>query len=50
MRKNYEPDIKAVFKRVVFAEVPTCLISQEMRDEHQRNLTGASAAASSTSA
>jgi hypothetical protein len=43
IRKNYEPDVTAVFKRVVFAEVPTCLIGQAMRDEHQRSLTGAAA-------
>ena len=41
VRKTYYPDVKAVFKRVMFAEVQTCLISQAMRDEHQRNLTGA---------
>ena len=40
MRQSYEADVKAVFKRVVFAQVNTCLISQEMRDNHQRNLTG----------
>ena len=47
IRKNYCPDVKAVFKRVMFAEVQTCLISQAMRDEHQRNLTGAAASSSS---
>ena len=42
-RQSYEPDVKAVFKRVMFAEVQSSVISQAMRDERQRKLTGAAA-------
>ena len=49
-RKTYEPDIKAIFKRVVFAEVPVSLISEERRREHQQSLLGASAASFSSDA
>ena len=48
VRKTYYPDVKAVSKRVMFAEVQSCVISQAMRDERQRDLTGAAASSSSS--
>ena len=40
IRSEYEPDVKAVFKRTCFAHVDVSLISQEMRDAYQASKFG----------
>ena len=47
-RRHLEADVKAVFKRVVFASVDASVISQQMRDVHRAALFGASASSSSS--